>query len=76
MLTCAPGAAQEARDAQLRRIMAYGDWEHMDEERFREMVSYPCPSYRFRPGDLGRLHECRFGILPSRLCTHHPISGS
>ncbi|KAJ7883432.1 hypothetical protein B0H14DRAFT_3432887 [Mycena olivaceomarginata] len=37
MLTCAPGAAQEARDAQLRRIMAYGDWEHMDEERFREM---------------------------------------
>jgi hypothetical protein len=47
MLMCTPGTAQEARDTRLRRIMVYRDWEHMDEEQFQEMVSNPCPSYRF-----------------------------
>jgi len=37
MLTCPIGPDQKARDAKLRRVMAYGDWAHMDEERFREM---------------------------------------
>ncbi|KAF7369112.1 FAD-binding-3 domain-containing protein [Mycena venus] len=37
MLTCPLGPDQKARDAKLRRVMAYGDWAHMDEDRFWEM---------------------------------------
>ncbi|KAF7324616.1 FAD-binding-3 domain-containing protein [Mycena kentingensis (nom. inval.)] len=31
------GPEQKARDAGIRRMMLYNDWEHIDETRFREM---------------------------------------
>ncbi|KAK7052232.1 FAD-binding-3 domain-containing protein [Favolaschia claudopus] len=37
MLTLPHGLEQKERDAKLRRVMAYGDWAHMDEHRFKQM---------------------------------------
>ncbi|KAJ7705437.1 hypothetical protein B0H17DRAFT_1037955 [Mycena rosella] len=37
MMSAPLGAEQKARDAGLRRMMAYNDWAHIDERRFREM---------------------------------------
>jgi salicylate hydroxylase len=38
MVTAPPGKQQEKRDAGLRRMMAYNDWTHINEQRFLEMV--------------------------------------
>ncbi|KAJ6611200.1 hypothetical protein B0H10DRAFT_1810063 [Mycena sp. CBHHK59/15] len=37
MMSAPAGAKQKARDAGLRRMMAYNDWTHISEKRFREM---------------------------------------
>jgi len=37
MMSAPLGPEQKARDARLRRMMAYNDWAHIDERRFREM---------------------------------------
>ncbi|KAJ7489334.1 hypothetical protein FB451DRAFT_1224554 [Mycena latifolia] len=37
MMMAPLGPEQKARDAGLRRMMAYNDWAHIDERRFREM---------------------------------------
>jgi salicylate hydroxylase len=35
MLTSPAGPAMEGRDAAMRHALAFGDWEHMDEETFK-----------------------------------------
>ncbi|KAG6865455.1 hypothetical protein C0991_002378 [Blastosporella zonata] len=35
MLTLPRGKEQEARDIKLRKAMAYGEWDHMDEKTFK-----------------------------------------
>ncbi|KAJ7182746.1 hypothetical protein C8R43DRAFT_1054725 [Mycena crocata] len=37
MMSAPLGPEQKARDAGIRRMMAYNDWAHIDERRFREM---------------------------------------
>lgn len=37
MLTLPEGPIQRERDSRLRYAMAYGEWDHMDEESFKEI---------------------------------------